>query len=218
MDAPLNPDPAQSAALVATENAADAFPWPPADDENILFALAETWHKSVFQPTSFFHALPERGYLSALAYYLPLCVIAAALDLFWSSTFQVLGVAWPFEAWLSESAPANPALERLLSFLLSPVTSLGLLFIPALIVHGTLKLLGAARHPFVTTARVFAFTAGPGLFVAVPVLGHMVAFVWWVPLLIIGLREAQGSSTGRAIAAFAIPLLVLSVGALLLVV
>jgi hypothetical protein len=195
-----------------------AFPWPPASDENLLFALAETWHKSLFQPTQFFRALPERGYLSALAYYLPVCVMAAALDLFWSSTFQALGIAWPFEAWLGSNAPANPALEHLMSFLLSPLTSLALLFVAALIVHATLKLLGAARRPFVTTVRVFAFTAGTGLFVIAPVIGHVIALVWWIPLVVIGLREAQGSSTARAIAAFVIPLLVLSVGAFLLLV
>ena len=218
MDTPFHPDSAQAAELRAIEDADNArFPWPPADDETVLSALAETWHKSLFQPTAFFRAMPERGQLSALAYYLPLCVMAAALELFWSSTFQVLGIAWPFEAWLSET-PANPAMERLMSFLLSPATSLALLFVPAVIVHGTLKLLGAARRPFATTARVFAFAAGPGLFVIVPVLGHLIAVVWWIPLLVIGLREAQGSSTARAIAAFAIPLLVLTVGAMLLLV
>ncbi len=206
MNDPFNLEAAQTDAPGAAEPARETtFPWPPAEEENVIYAAGETWRSSLFQPSAFFRAMPATGYLSGLAYYVPIGLIGAALELFWSSTFDALGIAWPLDSLWQREPPANPALERLLSFLLSPLTLLAALFVAAAIIHATLKLLGAARRPFVATTRVIAFSAGTELFLLLPVLGPLLAGVWSFVLIVIGLREVHGTSTGRALATVLIP-------------
>jgi hypothetical protein len=62
-----------------------------------------------------------------------------------------------------------------------------------------------ARHDYTMTTRVFAFAYSPMIFSVVPVAGPMIGFVWVCVAAIIGVREAQRTSTGRATAAVLIP-------------
>jgi hypothetical protein len=213
---PFEPDAADAGAL---ESAVEpSFPWPPGEEDNVIFAAAETWRRSLFDPTDFFSAMPREGYLSVLAYYLPIGIIGAALDLFWGTTFDALGIGGP-GAWLETAQSSNPALERLMSFLLSPITLLLALFISAAAIHATLKVLGAARQPFVTTLRVLAFSSSSYIFLALPWIGFVIAAIWWAVVSVIGLRVVHGTSTARAVASLLIPtiaffLLVLAVSVL----
>jgi hypothetical protein len=187
----------------------DAFPWPPAEDENVVFAAGETWRMSLFEPVRFFASMPARGYVSALAYALPVGIIGAGLDLFWNSTFDLLGVTQRIGGWWSQQPPANPALQRLMFFLISPISTLILLFLTAGLLHATLRIMGAAHRPYATTVRVSCFALGPTLFAIVPVVGPLVGTGWSLVLLVLGLREAHGTSTARALAALVIPALLL---------
>ena len=194
----------------------EAFPWPPVEEENVIFAAGETWRSSLFEPSRFYRAMPSHGYLSALAYYLPLSIIGAALELFWRSSFDALGFSWPLDRLWRAAPAANPALDRLLGFLISPLTALAALLLIAATLHATLKLLGAARRPFVATTRVLAFAAGTQLFLIVPVLGTLLALVWSAVLTVVGLREVQQTSTARALVALLIPTVLLGIAVTLM--
>jgi hypothetical protein len=187
--------------------AAQRFPWPPAAHENVIVALAETWRWSVFQPASFFRALPTSGYLSALGYFLPIAIISEALNLFWSNLFEVAGLTELLPAAFGEATPS--AADRLIDFLLSPIWLPFLLFFCALVVHATLKLIGGASQPIVTTARVLSFAYGPRLFNVVPFFGSLLGGIWSLVMIVIGLREAHVTTTGRAAAAVFLPFVVL---------
>jgi hypothetical protein len=177
------------------------FSWPPASSENPLLAAAETWRWSVFQPASFFRAMPQAGYRSALLFYLPVGILAGGLNLFWSN---VMGLSSWFES-LGEGPSTSPA-SRLVDFLLSPLWLTALLFIAAALIHSSLKLLGGASRPFVTTTRVFAFSGGPSLFSIVPLIGPLAGGIWSMVLVVIGLREAHATTTLRALAALLLPI------------
>jgi hypothetical protein len=186
-----------------TVEAARPFPWPPAADANVILAIAETWSWSVFQPTTFFRAMPATGYRSALGYYLPVAIVTAALHLFWSNLFEIAGVTALLPGAFAEATPS--ATNRLIDFLLSPIWLPILLFVCAAIVHGSLKLVGAGSKPFVTTTRVLAFAYGPRLFGVLPFFGSIIGGIWALVLAVIGLREAHGTSTGRAATAVLLP-------------
>ncbi len=143
--------------------------------------------------------MPQTGYGSALSYFVPVGVIAAGLRLFWLNLFDLLGyhpfgIAWDWP------------LDRLIDFLLAPLVLVGALFVFAVVLHGSLKLLGGTHAPFVTTARVIAFSSAPQLFEFFPLVGSLAALLGTVALVVIGLREAQRTTTGRALAAFALPI------------
>lgn len=184
------------------------FPWPPGAHSDVIGALAETWRRSVFQPTSFFRAMPAGPYGSALLYFLPLGVMAAGFRLFWSGVYATLGFSLSnYIAGFNEPS----ALDRLVDFLLSPLLLVIGLFLASIVLHGALKLLGAARRPLSATTRVLAFAYGVELFVIVPALGPLISAVWMLVLIVIGLREVHGTTTGRALLAVIVPFALLTI-------
>ncbi len=188
------------------------FPWPPPENESVLEALARTWKESVFEPKSFFARMPrEFGFGWVLVYYLIIGVLSAGISLFWE---MMLGPSL-LERWLTQDGvqPTSPVVD----FLLSPLWLIIGLYIVAGIIHVCLLIVRGARHGFGATARVIAYSGGPQLFSIVPFVGPVVGGIWSLVITIIGLREAHESTTGRAIAALAIPFALLLILTLLIV-
>ena len=179
----------------------ETFPWPPRENESFLEALATTWKDSLFRPKSFFARMPvENDFGWVLGYYLILVVVGAGISLFWR---MVLGPS-PFERALLEQGgtPGNPVVD----FLLTPLWAFIALFVYAGVLHLCLLMVRGANRTFSTTARVISFTGGTNLFLIVPYLGLLIATIWSLIVTVIGLREAHQTTTGRAIAAIAIPI------------
>lgn len=187
---------------------ATAFPWPPRPGAGVFNAFVDTWVESVFRPSRFFAAMPHRGFRSALAYYLPIAVIASAIMLFWRGVAVALGYADLVETF--DGQPFDPE-RALIDFLLSPLTSTLYLLVAAGTAHIGLKMVGGARAPYAATVRLSAFATGPQLFVAVPLFGIPLSLIWALVLTVVGIREVHETSTGRAIAALVLPILLLSV-------
>jgi hypothetical protein len=216
------------AALVALEDVAPErpFPWPPAEGEGVLAAAGRTWFESVFQPASFFRRMPRDAPIGpALLWFIAVTVLASGVELFWE--MALLAVRPPTEdSVLSFFAPTS-AREALLSFLFAPFIMLAVLFLAAGVWHVLLRMMGGASQRYGVTARVFAYVQGPRLFAVAPFLGTIVGAVWSVVIAIVGLREAHGTSTGKAATAVLLPIVlvlglflvlavILAAGALLL--
>ena len=179
------------------------FSWPPVEGASVVGAFMQTWQAATFHPTAFFRALPSRGSLgSALLYYLPLSIIIAGAELFWR---MLRGPVTEQDSAVSTLGAADAVLNPLVWFLLSPLLQLVSLFLSAAVTHALLKLFGGTQRDIATSVRVFAFAYSPMLVSVVPVIGPLVGFVWVVVVAIIGLREAQRTTTGRAAAAVLIP-------------
>jgi hypothetical protein len=194
----------------ATE--ASRFPWPPADATGVVSAFAETVEQSIRTPTAFFRAMPPPGYSSAIAYCLGAGLLAAGMRLFWSNIFTLVGYE-PLSQVLFGGG--FDAADRLIEFFFQPLVLLGILFGGALILHVSLLIVGAARAPFVTTTRAFAFSFGPQLFEAIPFIGSIAALAGTLILLTIGLREAHQTSARRVLLALAFPVLAFGLLALI---
>jgi hypothetical protein len=184
------------------------FPWPPPESADPLAHLVATWRESVFRPTPFFRAMPRTGGLGGpVLYFLIIGIVAAAMRLFWRMTLGTMAA--------DSDAPALRVLRLdqgagspLVDFLMTPLMLLLTLALATLFVHAALWLTGGARHGMGTTTRVFCYTAGPGLFAIVPVLGGLVGAIWSLVILVIGLREAHETTTGRATLAVLLPVLI----------
>lgn len=188
-----------------SEPEAERFPWPPAEHESILTAFADTWRGAALEPTRFFRAMPPRAPLGpALLYYLPLGIAVAGVTMFWS----MLGLNISALSQIGGLEDSSQAMSPVVDFLLSPVILIFSLFISAGITHLMLLLFGAAKNGFGATARVFTFAYSPQLLAVIPWVGQAAGMVWMIVVAIIGLREAHGTSTGRAAAAVLIPFLI----------
>lgn len=164
--------------------------------------LLQTWRQSVFEPTAFFRRMPVDAPLARpLLYYLIISVVTAFFVLVWRSVgSSVLPVGL-----LGFGEPLVPLVE----FFLEPFLALVGLAIGTLVLHA-LVLLFTARHRRIgTTARVFCYSWGPGAFALFPLLGPPVGFIWSVVLLVIGVREAHETTSGRAAAVVLTPLIAL---------
>ena len=183
-----------------TDSGSAAFPWPPRPDESVFEAWGRTWSGASLAPRSFFAALPRPGSLgAAVLYYLSIGIPVAGVQLFWS----MLGGGSGDE--VVEAGNALTAWGPLVDFLISPIYLLVSLFLSAGVVHLMLKLFGATGG-FGVTARTFAFAYSPQILGIVPVAGAIAGFIWMVVVAIVGVREAHGTTTGRAAAAILIPL------------
>ena len=83
------------------------------------------------------------------------------------------------------------------------------LFIGSAVLHLCLMLVGGANRSFETTFRVACFTAGSAnLFSMVPICGGFIAVIYQIMLECIGLSRAHQTTTGKALMAIFLPLLV----------
>ncbi len=88
---------------------------------------------------------------------------------------------------------------------LSPILTLIFMYLGAGILHLLLMLFRGAKRPFEATLTVVAYANGLNLLMAVPGCGGLLAAVWGLVVLIIGLGEAQRCGTGKAAAAVLAP-------------
>ena len=75
------------------------------------------------------------------------------------------------------------------------------LFIATGIVHLLLKLLGGAKQPYETTFRVYCYSESASALKLIPGLGWLLALPWSLCCQIIGLKNAHGIQTWRALLA-----------------
>jgi hypothetical protein len=195
-------DTLETAAPGPDPDAVVGFPWPPPEDASLVTGLVETWRRSVFRPRDFFAALPSGHTGAAVLYYLVIGITVAALQLFWDTVLPPGGASW-----LGIPDPAS-RISPLTGFLLSPLYLLASLLLAAAITHLLVLVLVPARREFSTTLRVFAYAYSPLLFTVVPRVGQLIGFVWMLVIAVIGIREAHRTTTGRAVTAVIVPLVV----------
>jgi hypothetical protein len=180
------------------------FPWPPAEDAPVVGGLVDTWRDAVFRPVRFFRALPIDLSLGAtLLYYLVIGILAAALQLFWATLLPA-----PDGDALGDLIGTAAAASPLVDFLMSPLLLMVSLYVAAGVTHVMVLVLMPGNAGFGGTLRSYGFAYSPALFNAIPYVGPIAAFLWMTALSVIGIREVHRSTTGRAVTAVLIPLLI----------
>ena len=92
---------------------------------------------------------------------------------------------------------------------LSPLLVVLGLFVGGAILHLCLMLVGGANRSFETTFRVVCFAAGAAnLFSMIPICGGWIAAIYQIVLNCIGLSRAHPTTTGKALMAIFLPLIV----------
>ncbi len=187
-------------------------PAPAWEDPSIAFPgnLLQTWRRSLFTPTAFYRAMQDRGTLARpLLYYLVISVISAFFVLVWRSVAPL-----SLREMLGPQAPLTP----LVQFFFEPFAALIGLGVGVLLLQLFVLILIPASAGMRVTARVFCYAWGPAVFTAVPILGPVVGLIWSIVLLVVGLREAHGTTSARAAAAVLLPVGLVFLALLLLTV
>jgi hypothetical protein len=190
-------------------------PWESRTSGFDIQAIVETVKGVLFQPAVTFRSMRREGGIGGpLLYVVILGTISGWFAVLWNAFFQSLG-------FLAEGFGDQELLGLfglVVVAVLMPIFVLIGTFISTAITHLCLFVVGGARRDFETTFRVLCYATGSTtLFMIVPACGGIVGFVWYIVVMILGLREAHEISTGRAAVAVLLPLIVCCVCGLWLI-
>jgi hypothetical protein len=183
------------------------LPWEHRNEIGFFKAFLHTVSLLITRPGEAFTMMrPEGGLMDPLLFGLIGGCVAQVVSL----VFQVLLESipgYPGDNAMFHLFGLNQWVLLLIFAVLSPVMALLALFIGAGILHLCLMILGGANRSFETTLRVVCFTAGSAnLFTMIPVCGGLIGFVYTIVLETIGLRRAHQTTTGKALMAVVLPI------------
>jgi len=191
-------------------------PWEDRDRLGFWKALVETVKAVLLRPAQCFASMRREGGLgSPLLFWLLTAAVGLAIGQLYGVMFQgaMLGLT------NSSGASGQTQLFKLqtmlgaFSVIVYPVMMFVFLFIQAGLTHLMLMALKAANHPFQTTLRVFAYGFGAaGTLHLIPMCGSLIAGLWGLVSICIGMGPAQKTTAGKGVAAVLLPLLVCCIG------
>ena len=168
-------------------------------------AFLNTLSGVLFRPVETFRGMKRTGGLGGpLLYAVILGTLGGWLSVLWNSFFHSLGV---LGEGLGDEEIVGYVTFLVVAFLMPFLVALTV-FIGSAITHVCLLLVGASTKSFETTFRVSSYAIGSTeLLNFVPVCGGLIGFVWYIVAMIIGVREAHGISTGKAVVGVLLPLI-----------
>jgi hypothetical protein len=154
--------------------------------------------------TTFSQMRREGGLQAPLIYYVLGMLIAVAGAVLWNILGFGMGIPMGMGG-RHEMAGAAAGLGFVLIGL--PICYVIGLFLGAGILHLLLMLFGGQKYPFETTFRTVAYGHGSALPLGfIPGCGGIIAAIWGIVVLIIGLTHMHETSTGKAAAAVLVPM------------
>ncbi|MGC8906633.1 MAG: YIP1 family protein [Desulfomonilaceae bacterium] len=176
----------------------NSCPWENIEELGFLQAIGATLKQSLLEPVRFFTAMPRTGgWLHPLLYAI---IIGTTGNL----AGYVLGAL--FEIPLISQSKLSPGMTLFVGMLMPLLVWLGVM-LWAVVLHGAIILFGAKKNPFEATLRITSYASSPDILNVIPTVGWVIAAVWKIVLVIIGVREVHRVSTGRAALAVLFPVL-----------
>lgn len=176
-------------------------PWE--SGEGFLSAFFRTTGDALFSPTRFFRKVGAgEGYLPALIYGLISGIIGSGGALVWQW--------YLFSQWfpVRQFSDVASSIYMTLLIILVPLTIIFSLFLVSIVTHICLMIVGGNKRGFQTTFRAISYAFSGNLFAVIPFIGSTIGGIYFLILTIIGLRESHAISTGKAVLAVFLPLIV----------
>ena len=136
-------------------------------------------------------------------YFVIIVVVTALFNLCWELLLPVSeasnaakGSSWRSAIEMFAQAGRTSAA---LNFFLAPFAATVGLLLWAGLLHLPLRMFHKERQSLKTTLRIVSYAAAPSVLAVVPIIGSTVGSVWSLLLTVIGIREAHGTSTRKAL-------------------
>jgi len=212
-----------SRTAAATEQGATGrmkTPWEDRERQGFFSGLASTVKASLFSPAEFFRTMNITGGLSDPLLYAMLTSVTGIMVFYlWQILFQqALHNYLPSGGTMTSGIPALPGAGLAVVGLFMPFLIIVGVFLWSGFLHLVLLMVRGAAGGFEATFRAVAYSYGAYLFMAIPFCGGLIASVWSIIVVIIGLKEAHGTSGGKAAFAVLFPLILCCVAVALLMV
>jgi len=199
-------EPAPPPPLAAREKT----PWEDREARGFFDGLFTTARDTLFRPSEFFRKMPVTGGLTdPLLYALIVGMIGLMFSYFWQVLLQgaMQDSMFPGMKTVTGQHMLRGFGMAALAFF-SPFLVILWLFIWSGVLHLFLMMVKGARSGFEATFRVAAYGSSTNLFLIIPFCGSVIAGVWTIVLMIIGIREAHETTGGKAAVAVFFPVVV----------
>ena len=183
------------------------LPWDRRQELGLFPAFVETLKLVLLNPTTAFSAMKTESGLSEPLIY---AVIGGSVGFIVNFLFSLLVSSFGFMGNRDALAGLlNVGIGAVVLVIFIPVfITLGI-FIGSGILHLCLILVGGARRPFETTFRVVCFGAGSAYpLMILPICGGLISGIWFLVVQCVGLTQAHQTTTGRALIAILLPIIV----------
>ena len=195
--------------------AQSGLPWDRRQELGFFNAFIETLKLVLMNPTvAFAQMKTEGGVAEPLIYAVSGGSVGFVIYFLFSMVFSTFGM-------MSHRNPIAGLMGfgfgAIFMILFVPVfLALGL-FVGSAILHLCLMLVGGAKRSYEATLRVVCFAAGSAYpLMIVPICGGLISGIWCLVLECIGLTKAHDTSTGKAVLAVFLPLVVCCGGGFLI--
>ena len=169
-------------------------PWEDMENLGFFEAIKQTVLGVLFSPTQFFSKAPPTGGLAKpLVFGLIAGTLGLVLTQFWTAVLQ------------SGKGSLGDVLVRII---LSPIVAVIFLFVGSAITHVCLAIVGGTNEEYEATFRVQCYAQAAQVWQVLPVAGAFISTIWTLAAAVIGLREMHGTTTGKAVLAIILPVLV----------
>lgn len=176
-------------------------PWE--SGEGFIWAFFRTTREVLFSPVQFFKKIAAgKGYWSPLIYAIITGIIGFGVSILWQSLF------------LSQFLPAQIRGFIPYSFYLTFIT-IGMPFMVVFsilagsgVTHLCLMIVGGNKNGLQNTFRAVSYSYSAHLFDIIPFIGSLIGSIYMLILVILGVREGHGISTGKAALAVLLPVIV----------
>jgi hypothetical protein len=198
-----------AAAGVSAASAGAGLPWEHRAQLGLVKAWFDTVSLLITKPSEAFTMMrPEGGLLDPLLFGLIGGCAGSIVSLLFQGLFQSIP-GFSSHNDLFDFFGLGPWGLIIIYAVLMPVLITIGLFIGSGILHLCLMMVGGANRSFETTFRVACFTSGAAnLFSMIPICGGIIAFVYHIVLECIGLSRAHQTTTGKALLAIFLPMIV----------
>ena len=174
-------------------------------DAGTLFSrVYESVREILSNPQGTFASMPiEGGLRKPLIFLVLLGTVCGLISLVYSAAFEFLTPR--------TGSRADVSLQMMLGLYIGVAVFLPLLiaigsFISAGVLHLCLLIVGASPKSFEATYRVVSYANGAtSVFLLLPLCGGLVQAVWNIYAVVIGFREVHGTTTGKAVVAVLLP-------------
>lgn len=176
--------------------------------------LLATLKGSLFKPSEFFRTMNVTGGLTGPMLYAMIVGMAGIMMLY----FWQIALRDTYPAGLSSSLQGAHMFSGVGMGVMAVVTPFAIiagLFLGSGMLHLLLLMVRGSKNGFEATFRVVAYAYGSNIFMAVPFCGGFLAALWNIVVVIIGLKEAHGTSGGKAAFAVLFPLILCCAGVVL---
>lgn len=189
-------------------------PWEQRDRLGFVSAFIENVKLFVLSPGEAYARTRRTGdYVGPIIFAVLVGWIGAFFQFLWGLVFQGSMMSM-MPAEMREQMGASMMVQggsSLIGFILYPIFAVIGLFIGAGILHLCTMLVGALSDSdsgFEGTFRAVAFAAVANLAYVVPVVGGLIAAIWTIVLLVIGISTLHKTTQGKALIAVLIPVAV----------